>query len=190
MATFLQESWTDIVLSPFKDDGSNRRVSVFKHAHSDLRVVFAPVPGPLVSATIVVPTIASNDKGLPHCLEHLCFCGSHEYKHRGYLDILATRSLSTGTNAYTCEDHTGYTITTAGGQGMLNVLPVFLEHVVHPTLRPTQFHTEVHHIDGDGKHQGVVYCEMASRENSEADLVRGVPVDPKKMGPFRSSLSR
>ncbi|RKO84544.1 hypothetical protein BDK51DRAFT_2894, partial [Blyttiomyces helicus] len=83
-----------------------------------------------------------DDKGLPHTLEHLVFCGSKLIPHRGYLDYLATRSLSTGTNAYTTEDHTAYTITTAGSEGMLNLIPVFLEHVLHPTLRPRQFMTE------------------------------------------------
>jgi Zn-dependent M16 (insulinase) family peptidase len=55
---------------------------------------------------------------------------------------------------------------------MAEILPVFLDHVLHPTLRDDQYVTEVYHVDGEGKQQGVVFSEMASRENSEADLVK------------------
>lgn len=30
--------------------------------------------------------------------------------------------------------------------------------------------TEVYHVDETGKEQGVVFCEMQGRENSQADL--------------------
>lgn len=71
---------------------------------------------------------------------------------------------------------------------------MFLRHVLEPSLTESQFLTEVfegftlgksfgfnqryihsltkvYHVDGQGKSQGVVYCEMASRENTEADLL-------------------
>jgi Zn-dependent M16 (insulinase) family peptidase len=101
----------------------------------------------------------------------LIFCGSKNYPYRGYLDSLANRCLSTGTNAYTMEDNTGYTLVTAGAEGTINILPIFLDHVIQPTLRPYQFLTEIYHIDGTAKQKGVVYCEMASRENTEPDLL-------------------
>ncbi|KAF9930207.1 hypothetical protein BGZ65_005461, partial [Modicella reniformis] len=69
------------------------------------------------------------------------------------------------------EDYTGYTIATAGRDGMAEILPVFLDHVLHPTLKDDQYVTEVYHVDGEGKQQGVVFSEMAARENSEADLL-------------------
>jgi Zn-dependent M16 (insulinase) family peptidase len=146
-------------------------IKAFKHQQSDFRIVFVDIPGPLVSCSIVIPTVSNNHKGLAHTLEHLVFCGSESIPHRGYLDNLATRCLSTGTNAYTAEDHTCYEITTAGSEGMMNIFPIFLDHILHPTLKPSQFMTEVYHMDHRGKHQGVVYCEMASRENTEPDLL-------------------
>ncbi|KAJ3410523.1 hypothetical protein HDV05_003680 [Chytridiales sp. JEL 0842] len=94
-----------------------------------------------------------------------------QHPHRGLLDNLATRCLSTGSNAYTAEDHTAYTLTNAGAVGLLHILPVFLDHVLNPTLTDEQFSTEVYHIDGVGKEQGVVFCEMAGRENTESDLL-------------------
>ena len=50
-------------------------------------------------------------------------------------------------------------------------MPVYLDHVLYPTLTDTGFHTEVHHITGEGKDAGVVYCEMQGRENSQISLV-------------------
>ncbi|KAG0340095.1 hypothetical protein BG000_000725 [Podila horticola] len=146
-------------------------VAVYKHLATGMRLVFVDIAGPQATATIIVPTVVKDCRGLPHTLEHLVFCGSKNYPNRGYLDSLANRCLSTGTNAYTTEDHTGYTIATAGRDGMAEILPVFLDHVLHPTLRDDQYVTEVYHVDGEGKQQGVVFSEMASRENSEADLL-------------------
>lgn len=40
-----------------------------------------------------------------------------------------------------------------------------MDHVLYPTLHDAGFYTEVHHIDGDGKDAGVVYCEMDACEN-------------------------
>lgn len=147
------------------------KMLVYRLSNHDMRIIFIPVAGPLVSASIVVPTLASDHSGLPHTLEHLVFCGSRSLPFRGYLDNLASRCLSTGTNAYTSEDHTCYEIQTAGAEGMRNIFPVFLDHILNPTLRDRQFMTEVYHVDGQGKEQGVVFCEMASRENTEADLL-------------------
>ncbi|KAF9365897.1 hypothetical protein BGX34_007705 [Mortierella sp. NVP85] len=146
-------------------------VAVYKHLDTSMRFVFVSIPGPQATATIIVPTVVKDSRGLPHTLEHLVFCGSKNYPNRGYLDSLANRCLSTGTNAYTTEDYTGYTIATAGRDGMAEILPVFLDHVLHPTLRDDQYVTEVYHVDGEGKQQGVVFSEMAARENSEADLL-------------------
>ena len=52
------------------------------------------------------------------------------------LDLLANRCLSSGTNAWTDTDHTCYTMTTAGSQGFLNLLPIYLDHILYPTLTP------------------------------------------------------
>ncbi|TPX32519.1 hypothetical protein SmJEL517_g04347 [Synchytrium microbalum] len=150
---------------------SKTSIQVYKHPACELRIVFCSLPGPLVSTSILVPTLCDSNNGAPHTLEHLIFCGSTSIPQRGYLDCLATRCLSTGTNAYTTEDHTNYTLTCAGEEGMIEVLPVFLDHVINPTLRDAQFITEVYHVDGDAKCQGVVYCEMAGREHSESDMV-------------------
>ncbi|KAJ2823452.1 hypothetical protein FBU31_004275, partial [Coemansia sp. 'formosensis'] len=71
------------------------RVSVYRHYESNMRIVLCRIPRPLYSLNIYVPTVSANDKGLPHTLEHLIFCGSQRYPSRGYLDALANCNLST-----------------------------------------------------------------------------------------------
>nr|XP_026487526.1 uncharacterized protein C05D11.1-like [Vanessa tameamea] len=131
-----------------------------------LTVIIANVEGPLVKGFFCLATEAHDDDGLPHTLEHLIFLGSERYPYKGILDLLANRCMAHGTNAWTDIDHTCYTIHTAGDAGMLTLLPIYLDHILRPTLTDQGFTTEVHHIDGDGEDAGVVYCEMQGRENT------------------------
>ena len=91
---------------------------------------------------------------------------------RGHLDAVALRCLSHGTNAYTATDHTVYTIDTLSEDGITAMLPMYLEHVLRPSLLPSDFRTEVQHFTSRGTHGGVVYSEMLNRENSETDLAQ------------------
>lgn len=53
--------------------------------------------------------------------------------------------------------------------GLLRLLPVFLDHIFRPTLEATIVQREVFHRDQAGTGRGVVYCEMGGREWSEQD---------------------
>ena len=59
-----------------------------------------------------------------------------------------------------------YTMTTVGSEGFLSMIPVYIEHVLYPTLTEAGYVTEVHHVNEEGENAGVVYCEMQGRENS------------------------
>lgn len=131
-----------------------------------LRVVIAYVESPIVKGDLVFATEALDDDGLPHTLEHLVFLGSESYPYKGVLDLLANRCLADGTNAYTDTDHTNYTLVTAGSDGFLNLLPIYMDHLLFPTLTDAAYTTEVHHINSKGEDAGVVYCEMQARENT------------------------
>lgn len=73
----------------------------------------------------------------------LVFMGSKKYPYKGIIDHLANRGFSNGTNAWTGEDHTCYTVATAGGQGFLQLLPIYVDHILYPTLTDSAFVTEV-----------------------------------------------
>jgi len=146
-------------------------IVLYRCKDTGLRLALARVQSPTVHGYFAVQTEAFDDYGCPHTLEHLIFLGSERYPYKGVLDVLANRCLAQGTNAWTDVDHTCYTIDTAGSAGFLKVLPVYLDHVLFPTLKDTGFVTEVHHINSEGANAGVVYCEMQARENEADDRV-------------------
>ncbi|KRT80126.1 Peptidase [Oryctes borbonicus] len=141
-------------------------VHEYRSKETGLTLVIAEVEGPVVNGFFCLVTEAFDDDGLPHTLEHLIFLGSETYPYKGVLDLLANRCLASGTNAWTDIDHTCYTMETAGSEGFLSLMPIFLDHILYPILSDEGFITEVHHITSEGEDAGVVYCEMQGRENS------------------------
>ncbi|UZJ56905.1 hypothetical protein CBS101457_006225 [Exobasidium rhododendri] len=147
-------------------------VEKWKSRITGLTVYWANFPSPLLNSYSAIRSEIFNDSGVPHTLEHLIFLGSEKYPFKGVLDTLANRAFAQGTNAWTAQDHTAYTLTTAGSDGFLRMLPVYLDHVFHPTLTSEGFVTEVYHVNGKGEDAGVVFSEMQGRENSSGDLMQ------------------
>ncbi|KAL2007047.1 hypothetical protein VTN00DRAFT_8485 [Thermoascus crustaceus] len=158
------------LLQKFKPDYSPSEFTQYESERTGMRVVVIDQKGPKVSGYFVLATEIHDDSGAPHTLEHLCFMGSRNYRYKGFLDKLATRAYS-NTNAWTATDHTAYTLDTAGWEGFAQLLPVYLEHVIAPTLTDEGCYTEVHHIDGTGHDAGVVYSEMQGVQNNAAELI-------------------
>ncbi|KAE8144519.1 Metalloenzyme, LuxS/M16 peptidase-like protein [Aspergillus avenaceus] len=158
------------LLQKFKPDYSPSEFVQYESERTGMRVVVIDQKGPKVTGYFVLATEIHDDSGAPHTLEHLCFMGSRNYRYKGFLDKLATRVYS-NTNAWTATDHTAYTLDTAGWEGFAQILPVYLEHVIAPTLTDEGCYTEVHHIDGTGNDAGVVYSEMQGVQNNAAELI-------------------
>lgn len=148
----------------FSVDYAPASVSKWQSSRTGLQLVYINQPSPIVNGYFALATEIQNNSGCPHTLEHLVFMGSKKYPYKGLLDSLSNRLLST-TNAWTAVDQTVYTLTTAGWQGFKALLPVYLHHLLFPTLSPNAALTEVYHIDGSGKEKGVVFSEMQGIEN-------------------------
>ncbi|CAO2648879.1 Nn.00g098280.m01.CDS01 [Neocucurbitaria sp. VM-36] len=154
----------------FKADYADANFTQYESQRTGLRVVVVDRKGPKVYGNFAVATEIHDDSGSPHTLEHLCFMGSRKYPFKGVLDKIATRSYS-DTNAWTDTAETVYTLSTAGWEGFAQLLPIYLDHLVVPTLTDAGCYTEVHHIDGKGEDAGVVYSEMQGRQNLQGDLM-------------------
>jgi Zn-dependent M16 (insulinase) family peptidase len=157
-------------LQKIQPDFCPSTITQYVSERTGMRVVVVDQEGPKLHGFFVLATEIHDDSGAPHTLEHLCFMGSKSYKYKGFLDKLATRAYS-GTNAWTATDHTAYTLETAGWAGFAQILPVYLEHVILPTLTDAGCTTEVHHIDGEGNDAGVVYSEMQGVQNTASELI-------------------
>ncbi|KIH90871.1 hypothetical protein SPBR_00123 [Sporothrix brasiliensis 5110] len=145
-------------------------ITQYVSERSGMTVVVANRKGPKINGYFTLATEIFDDSGAPHTLEHLVFMGSRSYQYKGLLDKLASRAYS-GTNAWTAVDHTAYTLETAGWEGFAQILPVYLEHVLLPTITDDACLTEVHHINGKGHDAGVVYSEMQALESNSGELM-------------------
>lgn len=159
------------LINRVKIDFSEVTVSSWRSRVTGLNVVHLDYEAPLVNGYFVVATEIFNDTGCPHTLEHLVFMGSEKYPYKGIIDHFANRGFSNGTNAWTDTDHTAYTVSTAGEAGFLQILPIYVDHILYPTITKNGFTTEVHHINPQGEDSGVVYSEMQGRENTSGDLM-------------------
>ena len=157
-------------IEKFNSDYAPATFTQYESTRTGMRVVVVDQKGPKVNGYFSLATEIHDDSGAPHTLEHLCFMGSKNYQFKGVLDKLATRAYS-NTNAWTATDHTAYTLDTAGWEGFAQILPVYLEHVILPTLTDAGCYTEVHHIDGEGNDAGVVYSEMQGVQNEQGFLM-------------------
>ena len=135
-----------------------------------MRVVAVNREGPRIDGFFTLATEILDDSGAPHTLEHLCFMGSRSYKYKGLLEKISNRAYSE-INAWTATDHTAYELHSAGWSAFSQILPVYLEHVILPTLTDAACYTEIHHVDGSGKDAGVVYSEIQAEEHSKGSLM-------------------
>ncbi|GAA5858806.1 hypothetical protein JCM8547_004996 [Rhodosporidiobolus lusitaniae] len=147
------------------------RIAKWQSEKSGLKVIWADTPGPISRFWATVNTEIFNSSGEPHTLEHLTFTSSQHYPFSGILDAVANRMLTQGSNAWTAVDNTTYTVESCSEEGLLQVIPVYLDHVLFPLMTPEVFKTEIYHVDGKGEEGGVVFSEMQGREGSQGDVM-------------------
>ncbi|KAL7625178.1 hypothetical protein AAE478_004393 [Parahypoxylon ruwenzoriense] len=157
-------------IQTFKQDYAHTTITQYESERSGMQVIVADREGPKVNGYFTLATEIFDDSGSPHTLEHLVFMGSKSYHYKGLLDKLASRAYGS-TNAWTATDHTAYTLETAGWEGFAQILPVYLEHLIVPTITDAACSTEVHHINGEGNDAGVVYSEMQGVQYTSTELM-------------------
>ncbi len=143
----------------------NASIHKWRSNLTGLTAVHVALESPIVHGYFALATEITNDSGAPHTLEHLCFLGSELWPYKGILDNLASRAYGF-TNAWTATDSTVYTMVGGGSQGFLQILPVYVDHMLYPLLKESGYVTEVHHINGEGRDAGVVYAEMQGVQNT------------------------
>jgi Zn-dependent M16 (insulinase) family peptidase len=152
------------LLTSFDFEYAPSSLKKWRSNRTGLQAVLVSKETPVVNGHFAVATEVGDDSGTPHTLEHLIFMGSKKYPYKGLLDTLGNVMFS-NTNAWTATDQTVYTLTTAGWEGFKTLLPVYLDHIINPTLTDEACYTEVYHVDGEAKEKGVVFSEMQGIQN-------------------------
>lgn len=149
----------------FPVDYSPASIKKWRSERTGLQLCLIDQQSPVVNGYFAVATEIEDDSGCPHTLEHLIFMGSKKYPYKGLLDTLGNLAFSS-TNAWTDQDQTVYTLSTAGWEGFKMLLPVYLDHLFNPTLTDEACYTEVYHVDSEAKEKGVVFSEMTANVNN------------------------
>ena len=157
-------------LESFSIEYSATNLTQYESTRTGMRAVVVDREGPRIDGFFTLATEILDDSGAPHTLEHLCFMGSRSYEYNGLLGKLSSRAYSE-INATTTTDHTVYELRSAGWTAFSQILPIYLEHIIFPTLTDAACYTEIYHVDGSGKDAGVVYSELQAEENSKTTLM-------------------
>lgn len=57
-------------------------------------------------------------------------------------------------------------MSTVDESGLIALLPVYLDHVLNPTLTDASYTVAIHHINQDGEDSGKLYEELKEEEDS------------------------
>ena len=150
-------------------DELNVTVYLYEHNATKAKVMHVKNDDPENVFCISLKTPASNSKGTAHILEHTVLCGSKKYPVADPFFNMLRRSMNTFMNAFTGADFTCYPAASKNKSDFYNLLSVYCDAVFAPNLAEESFNQEGHRysfIDGNLKHEGVVYNEMKGAYNS------------------------
>ena len=96
-------------------------------------------------------TVAEDNTGLPHILEHLSLCGSRRFPARDPFFMMLRRSLQTFMNAFTYPDMTCYPFATQVAKDFDHLLDIYLDAVFAPRLDALDFAQEGWRLEPAGR---------------------------------------
>ncbi|EDR26102.1 protein hypA, putative [Entamoeba dispar SAW760] len=153
---------------------------VFEHNETKAKVVKILSDDQNKSFSISFKTPPTNNKGIPHIIEHSTLCGSDHYTTKEPFADLLRGSLQNFLNAFTFPDHTMYPIATTNEVDYQNLMKVYLDAVFLPRVRNDiyPFYQEGRRWekseDGELKFNGIVYNEMKEEETNPVTLASRV----------------
>ena len=150
----------------------------FVHLKSGARLFYLKRDDENKVFSISFRTTPTDDKGIPHIVEHSTLCGSRKFPTKEPFVELAKGSLNTFLNAMTFPDKTMYPVASCNDKDFHNLMDVYLDAVFYPNiykdkniLRQEGWHFELENKDAPLQYSGVVYNEMKGALSSPEDLL-------------------
>lgn len=127
---------------------------------------------------ITFKTIPEDDTGVFHIIEHSVLCGSDKFPVKEPFVDLLKGSMQTFLNAMTFPDKTMYPISSRNDKDYLNLIDVYMDAVLHPTIlsdprifRQEGWHLELSSAEEEMKCAGVVLNEMKGAYSSVDEVI-------------------
>ena len=147
------------------------------HERTGMQWLHFRADDPVSSCAIAVATPVSDDRGLPHVLEHLVYEGSKRFPATDLMREMADRTAAEEMNGTTCPFMTYYHFSSAVDSDMRALFQVWFDAILAPELSDEAFLREAgrfrpadpNHPEGPLSFTGVVFNEMRNRTS---DLFR------------------
>jgi len=141
------------------------KVVLFRHKKTGAEIMSVIAPDENKVFGITFRTPPDDSTGIPHILEHSVLCGSRNYPVKEPFVELLKGSMQTFLNAMTYPDRTVYPVASQNLKDFYNLVNVYMDSVLHPSITPWTLKQEGWHYDiEDAKdpltYKGVVYNEM------------------------------
>lgn len=147
-------------------------VMIFNHEKSGAKLLFLQNDDTNKVFSIAFRTLATDNTGVNHIIEHSVFDGSANYPVKSPLSEMSKRSLNTFLNAYTASDRTIFPVASRNKKDFNNLMEVYLDAVFYPNVLKDKkiFMQEAGHYEMDSKtsdltYKGVVYNEMKGNQS-------------------------
>lgn len=150
---------------------------VMTHDATKARVMWLSCADTNKSFSIAFKTPPADSTGVFHILEHSVLCGSDRFPVKEPFVNLLKTSMQTFLNALTFSDKTMYPVASTNGQDLMNLMDIYLDAVLHPSiyLDNRRFEQEGWHYeigeDGDLRYNGVVFNEMKGAMSDPDDVL-------------------
>lgn len=151
----------------------------FRHKKTGARVLFLQNDDKNKSFYIAFRTLANNNKGIPHILEHTILSGSKKYPGVNTFSELSKHSLCNYVNGITFSDKTVYAFSNSNASEYDKTIDIFMDAVFHANILDTDkmflqegWHYELDSYEGELKRTGVVYNEMKGNYSSFNRIIK------------------
>ncbi len=154
----------------------NATVKVFEHQKSGARLLSVSNTDENKVFGITFRTPPQSSNGIAHIMEHSVLCGSRKYPLKEPFVELVKGSLNTFLNAFTYPDKTCYPVASQNLQDFYNLIDVYLDATLYPTiaeytLLQEGWHYEIENPNDPLTYKGVVFNEMKGALSSPDDLL-------------------
>ena len=149
----------------------NTRARLWRHAATGAQLISLENEDENKCFSINFRTPWDDSTGVAHIMEHSVLGGSQKYPVKEPFVELLKGSLNTFLNAMTFPDKTVYPVASTNLKDFYNLIDVYLDAVLHPTISPYTlmqegWHYELETADGELSYKGVVFNEMKGAYSS------------------------